>query len=32
MKKKKSEKIKKLDDKAYGEYIASLKEEKPLYK
>lgn len=30
MKKKKKEKIKKLDDKAYGEYISSLKEEAPL--
>lgn len=30
MKKKKKEKIRKLDDKSYGEYISSLKEEKPL--
>lgn len=30
MKKKKKEKIKKLDDRAYGEYISSLKEETPI--
>ncbi len=30
MSKKKKQKIKKLDDKSYGEYISSLKEEKPL--
>ena len=30
MKKKKKEKIQKLDDRAYGEYISALKEEKPL--
>lgn len=30
MKKKKKEKIRKLDDKSYGEYISSLKEEKPI--
>ncbi len=30
MSKKKKEKIKKLDDKSYGEYISALKEEKPL--
>lgn len=29
-KKKKKEKIKKLDDFAYGEYISSLKEETPI--
>ncbi len=30
MSKKKKTKIKKLDDKSYGEYISALKEEKPL--
>lgn len=30
MAKKKKEKIKKLDDKSYGEYISALKEETPL--
>ena len=30
MSKKKKTKIKKLDDKSYGEYISSLKEETPL--
>lgn len=30
MAKKKKDKVKKLDDKSYGEYISSLKEEKPL--
>jgi len=30
MSKKKKDKIKKLDDKAYGEYISALKEEKPI--
>lgn len=30
MSKKKKSKIKKLDDKSYGEYISSLKEEKPI--
>lgn len=30
MRKKKKGKIQKLDDRAYGEYISSLKEEKPL--
>ena len=30
MSKKKKTKIKKLDDKSYGEYISSLKEEAPL--
>lgn len=29
-KKKKKEKVKKLDDVAYGEYISSLKEETPM--
>ncbi len=29
-KKKKKEKVKKLDDASYGEYISSLKEEEPL--
>ncbi len=30
MSKRKKEKVKKLDDKSYGEYISALKEEKPL--
>lgn len=30
MSKKKKDKIKKLDDKSYGEYISALKEEKPI--
>ena len=30
MSKRKKEKVKKLDDKIYGEYISALKEEKPL--
>ena len=30
MSKKKKCKIKKLDDKSYGEYISALKEEKPI--
>ena len=30
MSKKKKVKVKKLDDKSYGEYISALKEEKPL--
>ena len=29
-KEKNKEKIKKLDDKSYGEYISALKDEKPL--
>lgn len=29
-KSKKKEKVKKLDDKSYGEYISALKEEAPL--
>ena len=30
MSKRKKDKVKKLDDQSYGEYISSLKEEKPI--